>query len=234
MTIRNAEKLGLHRDGALLGLNTMEVEERRRVWWQLQHLDLGSAVRIGLTPLTLTADWDAKMPSNIEDCDLSATRTEQPRERKGLTSISFCLFTYWVLDRQRKTFLAKHGRFELSWQTNTTLPTSAKNDMIEQLEDGINENFIQYCDPIKPLDMLLQLFARCFIASFRLRILHSRLCEEGRDEDRTALLDAAKSTLRYNIAIQTHPSLHCFRWKTIAWFAWQACKYRMPKAAILC
>jgi hypothetical protein len=155
MTMRNAEKLGLHRDGTVLELPPWEVEDRRRVWWQLQHLDLALAVRMGLTPLTMTANWDVNLPSNIEDNDVHNTMTTMPTERKGLTSMSYCLFTYWVLNRQRQNFLAKHGRFELSWQSNITLPASEKDDMIAQLENGINQNVVQYCDPIKPLDVLL-------------------------------------------------------------------------------
>jgi hypothetical protein len=224
MTMRNAEKLGLHRDGTVLELPPWEVEDRRRVWWQLQHLDLALAVRMGLTPLTMTANWDVNLPSNIEDNDVHNTMTTLATERKGLTSMSYCLFTYWVLNRQRQNFLAKHGRFELSWQSNITLPASEKDDMIAQLENGINQNFVQYCDPIKPLDVLLQLFARLFIAAMKLRVLHAKACENANAEDHTALLDASKQSLRYNIAIQSHPSLAQYRWLTKAWFAWQACK----------
>jgi hypothetical protein len=224
MTIRNAEKLGLHRDGNFLQLLPMEIEDRRRVWWQLQHLDLHLAVRMGVTPMTLAAGWDVKLPSNIEDADITAINTEMPIERKGLTSMSYCLFTYWVLERQRKTFLAEHGRFELSWQSNATLPSTAKVDMVTQLEDGINQNFLQYCDPLKPLDTLLQLFARLFVTSTQLRILHAQACAKGGDEEREALLAASTQTLRYNIAIQNQPTLAEFRWLTKGWFAWLACE----------
>lgn len=227
MTIRNAEKLGLHRDGSILSLSPVDIEDRRRVWWQLQHLDLVAAVRMGLTSMTLTAGWDTKLPSNIEDTDISATSTGIPNETRGLTSMSYCIFTYWVLERQRKTFLTNYGRFELSWQTNSMLPAAVKDDVVSDLENGINEHFLQYCDPIKPLDVLLQLFGRLFVSSFRLRILHARVCEDGSKEDKAALIDPATRTLRYNIAIQTQPSLACFKWLTKAWFAWQACEYKM-------
>jgi hypothetical protein len=225
MTIRNAEKLGLHRDGSILDLPPVEIEDRRRVWWQLQHVDLLLAVRIGMTPMTLAAGWDVELPSNIEDEDIAIASSAIPVERKGLTSMSYCLFTYWVLQRQRQTFIPKHGRFELSWQTNTSLPTTAKVDMLSQLEDGINKNFLQYCDPIKPLDILLQLFARLFVASMQLRVLHARVCAQGGPEERKALLAASMQILRYVIAIQTQPALADFRWLTKAWFVWQACKY---------
>ncbi|KAL5120373.1 hypothetical protein ACEQ8H_001663 [Pleosporales sp. CAS-2024a] len=196
MTIRNAEKLGIHRDGAILGLSPMDTEERRRLWWQLQHIDLGGAVRLGVTPMTLTAGWDVKIRSNIEDEDLQAEgTTTPPPERRGLTSMSYNLFTYWVLDQQRSTLLAKHGRFELSWQTNEALPASAKDDILSSLEDGINRKFIQFCDPINPLHNLLQLL-------------------DSNDKHRAILLDASKQALRYNIALLSQASLTNYRWLT--------------------
>jgi hypothetical protein len=183
--------------------------------------------------MTLTAGWDTKLPSNIEDTDISATSTGIANERRGLTSMSYCIFTYWVLERQRKTFLTNYGRFELSWQTNSMLPAAVKDGVVSELENGINEHFLQYCDPIKPLDVLLQLFGRLFVTSFRLRILHARVCEDGSNEDKAALINPATRTLRYNIAIQTQPSLVCFRWLTKAWFAWQACEYKMSQQIFL-
>ena len=225
MTIRSAEKLGIHRDGAILRLPPVDIEDRRRVWWQLQHLDLALAIKVGLTPMTLTAGWDVQMPSNIEDHDINADSTTIPKERKGLTSMSYCLFTYWVLNAQRQTFLAKHGRFELSWQTNTALPEAAKDNMLSHLQDGINQNFIQYCDPIKPLDVLLQLFARYFVIGMQLRLLYNGAINQSSGEELAALLDAAMQSLTYNIAIRTQPLLVHFRWLTRAWFPWQACEY---------
>lgn len=224
MTLRNAERLGLHRDGLMLNLEPIHIEDRRRVWWQLQHLDLALAARIGLTPMTLSAGWDVEMPTNIEDDDIAATNTTLPRARKGLTSLSYCLFTYWVLKQQRETFLAKFGHFELSWQINSKFEGTVKNDMMRQLEDGINLEFLQYCDPIRPFHVFLQLFARLFIASMHLRILHARVFSEKGDEHRPALLREAIQTLRYNIAIQSQSSLTQFRWLTKTWFNWQACK----------
>jgi hypothetical protein len=225
MASRNAERLGLHRDGTILGLRPVEIEDRRRVWWQLQHLDVALAVRIGLTPMTLTTGWDVQLPSNIEDSDLLSTSTTIPTERTGLTSMSYCRFTYWVLNQQRQNFITKHGRFELSWQSNTAPPTTAKDDMVFQLEHGINQHFLQYCDSINPLDVLLQLFARLFIVFMQIRILHVRVCEEDRSKTgREALLAASAKSLRYNVAIQTQPQLTPFKWLSKAWFAWQACE----------
>jgi len=224
ITIRNAEKLGLHRDGAVLGLSPIATEERRRLWWQLQHLDLGAAVRMGLTPMTLTAGWDVKMPLNVEDEDLDANSATAPPERRGLTSLSYNLFTYWVLDQQRQNFLSKHGRFELSWLTNSAMASTTKDDMISRLEDGVNRHFIQFCDPINHLHVLLQLLTRSFITNMQLRVMHGRACAQGDTEDRATLLNESMQSLRYHIALMSQTSLSCYQWLTRVWFSWQACK----------
>lgn len=228
LTIRNAEKLGLHRDGLVLGLSPLETEERRRVWWQLQHVDLCLGVWGCMTPITLMADWDSKVPSNIEDEDIYTPSTEMPKERKGLTSISYCRFTWWILDKQRRIFQAKQGRFALSWQLNDSLSPELKEDVITQLEDGLNQEFLQYCDPLKPLDTLLQLVARALIVGMRMRVLHASVfgadLQEASEQDRLSLTAMAMQCLKYGIACHSQPSLKQLEWYTKGFFSWHACK----------
>ena len=64
---RNAERLGLHRDGTYIGLSPYETERRRRLWWFLQQTDLGLAVWAATSSMTLHGDWDTKVPLNIEE-----------------------------------------------------------------------------------------------------------------------------------------------------------------------
>lgn len=230
LTLRNAEKLGLHRDGTALGLTPEQTEERRRVWWQLQHIDLCLGICGGLTPMTLMADWDANLPLNIEDDDISPTTTTMPQERPALTSISYCRFTYWVIDTQRRAFRAKQGRFALSWQSNASLDPKLKDDVMTEIEEGLNKEFLQYCDPIKPLDTLLQLSARFLVVGMRLRLLHGSAFhgsqkKEATDEVRAALFDSAVKCLRYGIEISSRNELQKFRWYTKIMFSWHACEF---------
>lgn len=228
LTVRNAEKLGLHRDGVVLGLPAVETEERRRVWWQLQHVDLCLGIWAGMTPITMMADWDTKVPSNIEDDDIKPGQNEMPKERKGLTSMSYCRFTWWVLDQQRKIFQAKQGRFALSWQLNASLSQELKDDVISQLEHSVNQEFLQYCDPLKPLDTLLQLVARALIVGMRLRTLHASAYggnkQQVSEQHRRALLETAMQCLKYSIAVHSNQSLKQLEWYTKGFFSWHACE----------
>ncbi|KAL8868028.1 MAG: hypothetical protein Q9174_005263 [Haloplaca sp. 1 TL-2023] len=223
---RNAEKLGVHRDGALLNLSPMQTEERRRLWWTLQHLDLALAVRSGMTPLTLMGDWDAKLPLNIEDEDIDPNMTESPKERKGLTSMSYCLFTYWVIDKQSAFLRANNGKFELSWSSNEAVPPVMKDSLIEQLEEGVNKQFLQHCDPLKPVHLLIQILARALICGMRQRVLQPLASSKpaGVDGERLhrELMDTSIQSLEYCMAFHTQPSIAHFQWLTRSFFSWHA------------
>lgn len=229
LVIRNAEKLGVHRDGTLLGLSPFQTEDRRRLWWQLQHLDLYMAIMSGFTPLTLMADWDVKLPLNIEDEEISEDAKHFPPEHKGLTTMSYCLYTYWVLDHQCRFFRSRRGQFELSWQSNGSLSSSVQDCLIRQLEEGLNQRFLQYCDPIKPLDTLIQISARSLISMFRSRVLHASVFGKGPTcvslEQREALLTSSMESLQYTVALHSQPLIKKFYWWTKSMFPWQPCEF---------
>jgi len=230
LTIRNAEALGIHRDGAILRLNPVETESRRRLWWHLQHLDLALGVRCGTTPLTLMAGWDANVPLNVEDSDLKPDMTEAPIERKGLTSLSYCLWTYWIVSQQREFFSSEKGKLGISWASNKSLSHATKNSLINIMEEGLNKKFLQYCDPIKPLDILVQLTSRALICTMRMFTLHPMAFSGDAnitDEQRHAqLVEAAIKSLEYNIALNSRPEIQRFQWFINGYFQWHACESR--------
>ncbi|OCK74842.1 hypothetical protein K432DRAFT_257586, partial [Lepidopterella palustris CBS 459.81] len=93
---RVAERMGLHHDGSMFGLSAVRSEERRRIWWQLQFMELAIARLVGTLSLTIFANWDTKIPSNLEDGDFCPDLEVMPGERKGITSISPCLWRHSI------------------------------------------------------------------------------------------------------------------------------------------
>lgn len=69
MAMRVAQSMGLHRDGSLFGLNEVECEIRRRVWWHIVYLDVQGAIATGLPPLGGSGEdlYDTKMVSELKD-----------------------------------------------------------------------------------------------------------------------------------------------------------------------
>ncbi|KAI1102407.1 fungal-specific transcription factor domain-containing protein [Jackrogersella minutella] len=90
VTVRIAQKMGLHRDGEFLGLSPFETEMRRRLWWRILLLDAMYALMSGLGHSLLPRSWDTKPPLNINDSDLYPTMTSiQPKDSP--TDMIFCL-----------------------------------------------------------------------------------------------------------------------------------------------
>jgi len=92
--IRMGQKMGLHRDGELLGLGPFDTEMRRRVWWQIIMVDAKYAMFSGLSHSLLPRNWDTKPPKNVNDADIYPSATERFQDRDGPTEMIFCLLTY--------------------------------------------------------------------------------------------------------------------------------------------
>ena len=68
LALRVAQSMGLHRDGSLYGIDPVEAEVRRRVWWHILHLDVMTALASGLPPLVNGEDlYDTRPISELKD-----------------------------------------------------------------------------------------------------------------------------------------------------------------------
>ncbi|KAK2472753.1 hypothetical protein H9L39_14928 [Fusarium oxysporum f. sp. albedinis] len=164
---RSAEQLGMHRDGTVLGLSPIETEDRRRLWWQLQHLDLILSLKNNVTPLSFGAGWDVRLPLNIEDDDLDPSSRTPPKDRTGLTSFSYTLFTYWIMEKQRGFRLTQASQATAG---DKSLLGCLADSMIDDLEAGLNENFLQFT-------------ARAVVNVLRLRKLHEARMRSQHSDD---------------------------------------------------
>ena len=170
LVVRKAEKIKLYRDGTVFGLSLYETEQRRRLWWSILNLDLANSTANDTTSMILLADWDTKLPLNIEDDDILPTSTSVT-ERNGLTSISHCLWRYWQIEQQRK-FLSPDGlRPDGSWLVDRRIPRATRQATIDKVEAGLNEKFLKYCDPVKSLDFTILVIARGSVNFYRRALL---------------------------------------------------------------
>ncbi|KAK3678336.1 hypothetical protein LTR78_001633 [Recurvomyces mirabilis] len=68
LALRVATMLGLHKDPSRFGsMNPIECEVRRRVWWQLVHIDVLVAIASGLPPMVDLKAWDVKDISELKE-----------------------------------------------------------------------------------------------------------------------------------------------------------------------
>ncbi|KKA30563.1 hypothetical protein TD95_005384 [Thielaviopsis punctulata] len=92
--LRIAQKMGLHRDGEVLGLTPFETEMRRRIWWWVVLHDAGYALMTGMSANVIPSYWDTKLPSNVNDADLFPGSTEPVHSRDGPTEMGFAMISY--------------------------------------------------------------------------------------------------------------------------------------------
>ncbi|PCH41032.1 hypothetical protein WOLCODRAFT_137143 [Wolfiporia cocos MD-104 SS10] len=76
--VRTAQALGLHRDGATMGMDHAQVEKRRRIWSHLYHADRSIALVLG-RPIAIQDVYTSTLPpSNVEDLMTSDLRKPLP------------------------------------------------------------------------------------------------------------------------------------------------------------
>ncbi|KAI1115777.1 fungal-specific transcription factor domain-containing protein [Nemania sp. NC0429] len=149
VTVRVAQKMGLHRDGELLGLPPFETEMRRRIWWQIILIDTVYAVMSGLGQSLLPRSWDTKQPNNVHDADLYPNMTTlQPRN--GPTEMIYCLVCYemakMMIDTPNLEAVIVGNEAGL---TNAIPPEEVDKARrrIRELDQTIANILENYCDP---------------------------------------------------------------------------------------
>lgn len=91
LAIRLAQNTSIHRDGTIFNLSPFEVEMRRRLWWQICTLECRAAEAHGSVSLISEENFDAELPLNIDDEEISPEATEFPRAKTSRTDMTFCL-----------------------------------------------------------------------------------------------------------------------------------------------
>jgi hypothetical protein len=228
---RVAVRMGLHRDGELLGLSVVRAEERRRMWWQLQFMEIAIARLVGSLSLGLFAEWDSRMPLNCEDGDFFEGGGV-PRERKGLTSMSQCLWRYDILSSQRQMrhqpslaateVGAGAVREDLLWLLSAQIPLSTKDAKVDVVEQMLGAKYLQHCELVNPLHVYIQVGIRQFLLTCRRTVrqpglVNAKISSMSRAE-RDEFLHLCVKGLEYYVLSQTSEMLERFRWGNESYF----------------
>ena len=121
----------------------------------------------GSFTLTVYGDWDTKLPRNIEDHDLHPNIQVLPPNRRGLTTMSHCLWRYQLLQMQR--IVPQPDGSEKGWlyMLSPHVPISEKDAKVDTIENALGEQFLQHCEPLNPLHVHIQIGVRGFILMAR-------------------------------------------------------------------
>ncbi|KAL8920628.1 MAG: hypothetical protein Q9208_006110 [Pyrenodesmia sp. 3 TL-2023] len=173
--VRLGQRIGLHRDGLSLGLPPFEIEMRRRLWWQIVVLDSRVAELSGAGTSIVTALFDTRLPSNVNDSNLNPEMGELPPNHPGTSDMTFCLARYEIIDFLKKsntTFFFFDGAWAKPDGGPATL--AEKDQAIDELDRRLEEKYLRHCDPQITLHFLTKMFARTAVYRMRLVAHHPR------------------------------------------------------------
>ncbi|KAL8766142.1 MAG: hypothetical protein Q9209_006982 [Squamulea sp. 1 TL-2023] len=191
LLIRLAQSLGLQRDGEQFGLSPFETEMRRRLWWQIVHLDLRASEDHGSEPTILEQSFDTRFPLNIQDEDIDTSMKEPPPEHEGATEMTFDLIRYSVSTTARRLSYVPPGPGKCRAK-NMTFSMEHKERLIEELHQHIEKKYLRHCDMNIPIHWVAGTVLRLVLAKMWL-IVHHPLQRE--DEDNKSLSEETKDRL---------------------------------------
>jgi hypothetical protein len=224
--------MGIHRDGASLGLSIFDTEIRRRLFWQLILIDSRSAQLSGTGLSTMAHLWDTKLPLNVNDSDLAPEMREVPVEHQGITEMVFCLIRY-----EFGSFLRgiPTAGFDGDWQklSSNHTPLSEKDKMLDQLESYLENKFARYCDPLIPLHIFSTTLIRAAICKMWLVAHHPQQYPDRglhmSQEEKTMLFATSLRMIEYDNMGQTMQSLKRYLWHVNVHFQFDAFVYMLSE-----
>ncbi len=217
VAIRIAQRMGIHSELALARCGVLEAEMRRRLWWSLVLFDTRISELAGYKSVTLAPTWDYRVPLNVNDSDLRPRMNESPAAQKTPTEAIFS-----VVHGELGEFV-RDAMFHLDF-TNPAVKPIVKDfqnslapggSELLALEEMIENNYLQFCDPENPLHFMTIWTARAYLAKCCLTEQYSKYSSLSVDQTEAyneAVASAALRMLECDTKIMTSPHTKGFLW----------------------
>ena len=220
--VRLGQRIGLHRDGSLVGLSPFETEIRRRMWWRLLALDGQTAELCGAGLSIAFPQYDCKRPLNVNDSDLSPNMSALPSEHNGPTEMIFCGFRYEI------GLFLRNAKASNNWMESGLRDRALeeKKKQLDELRTLIERKYLRFCDPSVPLQLFARLMGEATIMALRLVAPYPRRYPQGLVEmtakERDEVFWISMDVLGlYNLSQRTE-SIRRFLWNVNVQFQWHA------------
>ncbi|RYP65743.1 hypothetical protein DL769_006237 [Monosporascus sp. CRB-8-3] len=230
--VRLAHRLGLHRDGAQFGLSPFEVEERRRLWWNLAGFDRRIGEMTGSVITAISNGGDCKLPLNINDADLNLHAKDPPTPHVGATEMMFAL--------TRLEFSRGPGNDKMK-SPLTDNPTAVANladtrlaTFLERFNAHMEDTYLRFCDPKIPLHYITILLTRAHMCKLKIMsgffraavssgsATHASVPVRLPTAESDAIFVEAIKMIEYDGMIFANESLKGFRWYMMMQFPFPA------------
>ncbi|KAF3053359.1 hypothetical protein E8E11_011608 [Didymella keratinophila] len=171
IAMRIALNQGLHRDPSLFPTGSMDaltIELRRRIWYQLGHLEFRAAECKGQEPSLSEDYYTTLFPRNVEDEELidGASPGPAPYDEERFTSITFQLVRYQGMSALRRII---RSTYHLERQMldsglhGTSRPDPAQElqalyeqikKMLDEVHEECHRKYLRFCNPEIPMQRL--------------------------------------------------------------------------------
>lgn len=223
IAVRIATRLGLHRDGAQFGLPPFEIEQRRRLWWQIVALDKRVADITGSPTSALSSmGTDCKFPLNVNDIDLHPHAKEPPVPSTGATEMTFFLTRIEITIASAPDGIRPSPRIPESFEVDLssrpvplgTNSTRNQSDHLDRYCSYIESTYLAKCNPSIPIHHFTATIARVSLCKLRVLdfICRDTSPTDGNGKRRDIAFSAAIDLLEADNEINRTEGLRGFIW----------------------
>ncbi|KAF1931093.1 uncharacterized protein M421DRAFT_2613 [Didymella exigua CBS 183.55] len=235
LAVRIAQTLGIHRDGSHFGLAPFEIEMRRRLWWQVCILDARSSEDHGCDPTIVEAQFDAKMPLNVNDTDLYPDMTEFPQERTGFTDMTFSLIRFEVANIFRRILYIPPGPVRCT-ELFANLSIAEKEKWIAECHQQIEQKYLQNCDMSVPICWVTATISRLIMSKMWLIVYHPHQRKDGGaslpQETKDKLFITSLENVEYSILLETEARTMKWGWLFRTYVQWHAIAFLLSELCV--
>lgn len=231
VVLRIATGLGLHRDGSNFGLNPLEAEIRRRIWWHICVLDVRAAEDHGTDPMIIDEMYDTHFPSNIYDEDISPDSVTLPPEQIGCTDMTFSLIRCEITSVYRQLTYIPPG--------SSTAPRKLEDreGLIERLNARLNERYIRHCDMQVPLQWVCATVARLIVAKLWMIVHHPLAARDLNQptlsqDTRNRLLVTSIEIIEFSHLLERNESTVRWNWLFSTYIQWHAVAFVLAELCV--
>ncbi|KZF24426.1 hypothetical protein L228DRAFT_266766 [Xylona heveae TC161] len=225
LAIRIAQSLGLHRDGTNFNLSPFEIDQRRRLWWQVVLLDIRSSEDYGTDPSVVEQAFDTLLPYNVNDSELDPDMKDPPTPHQGCTEMTFCLIRFEVTTTLRRLQYIPPGPSTCHYRAMTAT-LQEKEKWIEECHEYLEEKYLKYCNMNDPLDWVNATVARLIMAKMWLIVYHPlQRSPDGPklpDDTRDRLFVTSVEIIEYSRLLETERRTFKWGWLFRTYVQWHA------------
>ncbi|KFZ23130.1 hypothetical protein V502_02392 [Pseudogymnoascus sp. VKM F-4520 (FW-2644)] len=206
--IRMAECMGLHRDGETYGLNPIETQVRRLIWYQLCFLDIRTCEAQGPRPSIRKGDFDTRLPINVNDVDLHANGKPVAGVDRW-TDATFTMMRFEINEMMRLIW-SERPRIESRKSTLTNLLGK-----IEAFRRHLAEKYDHLVDERVPFQRFAKMVKTLLLGRLTVMVLHpyhNSVQSMMPPRLRQMLIAAATNTVENAMWIDSVPDVRPWAW----------------------